>query len=352
MSATPLAAGLAGDAAADRVAGFDLLRGVCALAVVAYHALSWQDAAHLYTWGTYAVYIFFALSGASMYVAYAQRFERGYSVGRFLALRFIRLAPLYFLGLLLAAGYAIYKGGYSWKTAAESLLNLAFVFGLGNPGATAHVVGGWSIGVEFVFYLLFPVMLALTASRRWLWFVAGAFVVQHVFINTVLAGRTLEAAWPAYTQFLAFVFYFAAGCAVGRALREKRLRWTWWLAPLFVLCLAAIALSSRSASELSLVGPLGMLLSLAAALAVAASAALQFNGLGHRITDVLGKASYGVYILHPWVWAVVAFAGRKVGAGPLEVALVTVLASVPAALLVERWLEQPVQRYLKARLGR
>jgi exopolysaccharide production protein ExoZ len=335
----------------DRIAGFDLLRGICAVAVAVYHSLSWNDAAHLYTWGTYAVYIFFALSGASMYVAYAQRFERGYSVARFLALRFIRLAPLYLLGLVLATAYAIYKGGFRLKDAGEAVLNLALVFGLGNPGITSKVIGGWSIGVEVVFYLLFPVMLAMTASKRWLWFLAGAFVAQHLFINTVLAGRPLAEGWPAYTQFLAFVFYFAAGCAVGRAMRERKIRPGWLSAPLFVGGLALLALSSGQASEHSLTGPLGMLLSLTAAAVVASSAVLQFNGAGHWASDILGRASYGVYILHPWVWAVVNYAGRKAGADALTVAALTAVLSVPAALFVNSVIEHPVQRYLKARLS-
>ena len=75
-----------------RVAGFDLLRGICALAVAAYHVLSWKDEAQFYTWGTYGVYIFFALSGASMVVAYGSKFSRGYPASRFLVLRLVRLS--------------------------------------------------------------------------------------------------------------------------------------------------------------------------------------------------------------------------------------------------------------------
>lgn len=350
MSSVPLRAHVASESSVDRVAGFDLLRGICALAVVFYHVLSWHGAAHLYNLGTYAVYIFFVLSGASMYVAYAHRFSRGYSVGRFLSLRYIRLAPLYMLGLVLAAAYRIYKGDYTPDNLAHVLLNASLLFGLGNPGATSEVAGGWSIGIEFVFYLMFPVVLALTTSRRWLVFLFAAFVAQHVFIHSALAGRALTAVWPVYTQPLAFAFYFVAGCAIGRALREGKLRGAFPNLALFVGCLAAIGLTSGVASETSLTGLPGILLSALAAIAVATSAPLRFNGTGHKLAEILGKASYGVYILHPWVWAVVAWAGRTLGFNPLTIALTTAAISVPIALAVHQWFEQPLQTWAKAQL--
>jgi exopolysaccharide production protein ExoZ len=350
MSSIPIGASLASEPSLDRVAGFDLLRGICALAVVFHHVLSWHGAAHLYNLGTYAVYIFFVLSGASMHVAYAHRFARGYPVGRFLALRYIRLAPLYILGLVLAAGYRIYKGEYTADNVGNALLNAALLFGLANPGATSEVAGGWSIGIEFVFYLVFPVVLALTTSRRWVAFVLVAFVAQHIFINTALGGRALAAAWPLYTQPMAFVFYFVAGCAIGRALEEGKLRGTIANRALFVGCLAAIGLTSGATSENSLTGMLGVTLSALSAIVVATSAPLTFSVLGHKVAAVLGKASYGVYILHPWVWAVVAWAGRTRGADPLTIAVTTAAISVPIAIAVHQWFEQPLQVWAKTRL--
>src|SRR4051794_32821994 len=49
-----------------RVLGWDLLRGLCALTVATYHMLLWLDIAELPALGTYGVYLFFVLSGASL----------------------------------------------------------------------------------------------------------------------------------------------------------------------------------------------------------------------------------------------------------------------------------------------
>ncbi|RYY87902.1 MAG: acyltransferase, partial [Comamonadaceae bacterium] len=48
----------------ERVLGWDLLRGLSAVAVATYHLLSWQQVAAIHAWGSYGVYLFFVLSGA------------------------------------------------------------------------------------------------------------------------------------------------------------------------------------------------------------------------------------------------------------------------------------------------
>ena len=338
--------------AGDRVAGFDLLRGICAIAVLVYHVLAWNDWAHLYNWGTYGVYIFFVLSGASMYVAYSERFAKGYSIAKFLALRLIRLLPLYLMAMVLALAIKFMRSGADLSTIGMAYLNAFLLFGLGNPGSTSQVTGGWSIGIEFVFYLVFPVLLALVSGKRWLWVLLVAFTSQHVFINTVLHGATLVESWSIYTQFLAFGFYFAAGCAIGRAMQEGWLRASWLGAPLLVGALAVLALTSQATSEASLTGLLGILLSLLAVTAVASSATLQFRFGGHRLADLLGKSSYGVYILHPLIGGTLKTVAKSIPMHPATILGLTVVMTVVLALLVERYLEQPAQRYLKARLAR
>lgn len=84
----------------ERVLGWDLLRGMCAIAVACYHLLLWQDVAALHTLGSYGVYLFFVLSGASLTYTYGDQLAsrvtaRKFSFSRFLWVRYLRLAPLY-----------------------------------------------------------------------------------------------------------------------------------------------------------------------------------------------------------------------------------------------------------------
>lgn len=320
-----------------RVRGFDFLRGLCALAVAFYHVFSWQGTAHFESWGRYGVYIFFVLSGASMYLAYERKFMLGYSPVKFIALRFARLAPLFVTVLLLKLAYVAVTGRSLPEALGMAVLNLSFLFGLGNPAATSQLIGGWSLGIEFLFYLMFPVLVAFVRGRAWTALLVLSFVAQHLYVSDVLAGRTLAEAWVPYTQMLSFLFYFVAGCCIGRVIQQWNRPGSAlaWLA--FAVLLAPLAACN---GEQNLVGLMGLLLSLLAAAVVLAAAYLPLQGWGAWLADVLGKLSYGVYLLHPLVYL-----GSKAALPahwPLLSAAGVVLASVVLALLAERYLEAPL----------
>jgi exopolysaccharide production protein ExoZ len=290
------------------------------------------------------VYMFFVLSGASMYVAYADRMNSGFPVSRFLAMRLVRLCPLYLLALALVFLLQM-RGGLDLQLLRHAFLNIVFQFGLANPGTTSQVVGGWSLGIEFVFYLVFPVLLALVSGRWWWLVLLVAFTSQHVFIASVFSnGKGIDDNWSAYTQFLSFGFYFVAGCAIGRGLLSGWLKPHWLGAPVLVGLLATIGSASGSSWGQTIVGMPGLTLSLVAALAVAASAVMRAGPAGTWLSEQLGRASYGIYILHPFVM----YAAKKLttGAGVL---VMTLAGSLTLALLLERYFERPVQRYFKRR---
>lgn len=86
--------------------GLDGLRGVAAVLVVIYHsALLFGH--QLAPSGYLAVDLFFLLSGFVISHSYDNRLGSGLSVGRFAVIRFVRLWPLYTLGLLIGVSYEI-----------------------------------------------------------------------------------------------------------------------------------------------------------------------------------------------------------------------------------------------------
>jgi peptidoglycan/LPS O-acetylase OafA/YrhL len=323
---------------ANRIEGFDLLRGLCAIAVAFYHILAWRENVLLNGIGRYGVYVFFVLSGASMYVAYNRKFAQGYDAGKFIMLRVLRLAPLLALIIGLTLANAIVKKQPVGQLFTDALLNLSFTFGLGNPGSTSVVTGGWSLGIEFVFYLMFPIMLAATRSRAWLLLLAMTFVVQHVFVDRTLAGTSLVPAWASYTQPLSFIFYFMAGCCIGRLIESGALRYSpLWIAGFLVAALPLVSIHADSNLE----GLYGMLLSLAAAALVLCSTGLPISGFASTAADALGKLSYGVYLIHPLVFNTV---NKLLSKQPTAVvAAVTIAVSAAAALILERFYEGPVR---------
>lgn len=333
-------------AVSDRIEGFDFLRGLCAIGVAFYHILSWRDQVLLNGIGRYGVYVFFVLSGASMYVAYSRKFAQGYDAGKFIALRFLRLAPLFGLVLLLTVGLSAAKRQPVGQLLGDAVLNILFAFGLGNPGSTTPITGGWSLGIEFVFYLAFPVVLAAARSRVWLLVLGLSFVVQQVFVNRTLGSASLEQAWVAYIQPLSFVFYFVAGCCIGRLLDTGAVR----TSPLWVIAFVVAALPLLSVhSDDNLVGVYGVVLSLSAAALALCSSGLPIPGLLAPVADALGRLSYGVYLIHPLAFGVV---NKVLAKQPtIVVALTTIAISSAVALVLERYYEAPTRNRLRKVMG-
>lgn len=341
-----------------RVLGWDLLRGLCALSVMAYHLMGWQDLAHVSPLGTYGVYLFFILSGASLAYAYdAQALSTRVGFCRFLWVRWMRLAPLY---LLLCAVWlamlAAHRGAWTDHIPLRLALNASFAFGLHDPVTWALLVGGWSLGIECVFYLCMPWLLRWVQTPAWRWSTLCALVgVQAAWVAHTVGREGLAAATVAYHQVPAFGAWFFAGCMIGHWQRggviDLRLRagLTLWTAMGALLVLLATATPGAE-----LVGWRGAVLAPACVLTVWASGRVRLDGAWARVAAWLGDITYGAYLLHPvlffglsWFllprgsrWAVEALplAGRV--AVLLGVGSLTVLVAMGS----ERYLERPLRR--------
>jgi peptidoglycan/LPS O-acetylase OafA/YrhL len=330
------------DLAKARIEGFDLLRGLCAIGVACYHILGWRDGLHLYSFGRYGVHIFFVLSGASMYIAYSRKFAQGYDPAKFILLRFMRLAPLFALVLALTSAKA-WVDGKSWLAVlGAALLNLSFAFGLGDPVNISAVTGGWSLGIEFVFYFAFPLMLAVTRSRAWLVVLSLAFVLQHIWVARTLDGRSFSDAWNDYSHPLSFIFYFVAGCCIGRLVEAGLVRPSpHWLAGFVIAAAPLLTLHDDD----NLVGATGVGLSLCAVGIALFAAGLPISRGVSLVSAALGSMSYGLYLIHSLVFGV---ANRLLPSWPTVVVLLLTLAvSAAVALALERYYEKPVQERVR-----
>ncbi len=89
----------------------DGLRGIAALAVLQFHTWNFFGV-QLFRFGYLAVDFFFMLSGFVLTFAYQNKIDSGLPAPRFLRVRFVRLYPLYFLGLLLGFSFAVLQNHY------------------------------------------------------------------------------------------------------------------------------------------------------------------------------------------------------------------------------------------------
>ncbi len=348
--------------APERVLGWDLLRGMCAAAVACYHLLLWQDVAALHSFGSYGVYLFFVLSGASLAYTYGGRITghdaaHDFSFGGFLWTRYLRLAPLYLALMAVVLPWKLLKDGASADLGLTYLLNATLLFGFYKPSTQAVLVGGWSLGIEVIYYLLFPLLMLSFRRRGLAWGIFGALLaIQAAWIAATVgqAGGYAQNA-QAYHQAPAFAAYFMGGCLLGVAKRRgvfTNLPQSVGLVGLAAgLALLLAANPVQQGDELT--GWRGVLLFGLCFAMVHLAGRLSLTGRLASVARYLGDATYGVYLLHPVVFFGLVFAvlprlgiANPVGwALPERIALLALvlLASCVLALLSEKCFEKPLR---------
>ena len=328
-------------------ASLDGLRGVAALFVAMRHTSFFHN---LGIHGGYlAVDLFFVLSGFVIAHAYEGRLERGLSAGRFLALRYLRLWPVYalgaVLGLIAAAAQALpgrdnLNLGQVIHTAPFALLML--------PGPhikpMLYAVNSvaWSLALELLVNLVYAFAWRPLRDARVL---AGALIASALWLigATLWFGKLdIGFMWSDAAGGLPRVaFSFTAGLALCRLYQARPWR---GIVPAWAPLLALAPVLYARLDEV--VWPLLCVLVLFPALVAAAAATEPKPRMG-RLFAVLGAASYPLYALHKpagelmtlWVRHVSPHDVRAPWIGVLFLAVLTGLC-----LLVERFYDRPVRR--------
>ena len=350
----------------ERVLGWDLLRGMCAVAVACYHLLLWQDVAALHSFGSYGVYLFFVLSGASLAYTYEASIRtHGFSFGRFLWVRYLRLAPLYLALMAVVLPWKLLKEGVSVDLGLTYVLNATLLFGFYMPSTHAVLVGGWSLGIEVVYYLLFPLLMMSFRWRGLAWGVFGVLLAIQVawIVATIGQASGYVPNAQAYHQAPAFAAYFMGGCLIGVVRRRGLALALAWHLPQslglaglvagFALLLAANPVQQGD----ELIGWRGVLLCSACFALVDLAGRVKLQGITERVAGYFGDATYGVYLLHPVIFFGLVFAvlprlGIASPTGwplPQRIALLALVltAAFALALLSEKYFEKPLRAWGK-----
>ena len=161
-----------------KYAYIDAMRGFAILLVILVHtSQSIADktpAVMSAALGQFGVQLFFVASALTLCLSYEQRLDEKHRLVAFLLRRWFRIAPLYLIGILLyflvSAYREIYLGlfcdFYRDYTLLNILSNVLLLHGL-IPSANNNVVpGGWSIGTEVLFYLMFPLLFWWLGNLR------------------------------------------------------------------------------------------------------------------------------------------------------------------------------------------
>jgi|CXWL01.1.fsa_nt_gi peptidoglycan/LPS O-acetylase OafA/YrhL len=323
--------------ARGRAPGLESLRGWAAFAILLYHLealyLPLPPGALKSAVATlgFAVPLFFALSAYSLLYGYSSRIFDRQSLLRFYVRRVFRIVPLFYLMLLLNLVARHFEGMPTPNS--EIFVNLLFLFPF-LPGKHESLVpAGWSLGIEWLFYIAFPVfaLLARSVTASCVAFLACALL--SVSIGALATG--MYGASYAYLSVLNQAMYFQAGVLayslVGRSELGGMQKLSGWA--------VAVSVGLMVFNAQTFLFNFLILFALACGLWVACAHAGLPAMLDNVATRYLGRISYGLYLVHPFVLMLLSKTG-VFGHGPLTI-VPGICAVLLVATLCHRYFESP-----------
>lgn len=362
-----------------RIGGVDLLRGLAIWLVLMNHVnmrlflakipylqgLPDQLASSLVWNGQYGVQMFFAVSGFLITSTSMRRWGplAQVRIGEFYALRVARIAPLFLLllailSLLHAAGLKDFivsasSGGLgrAWLAALTFHINLLEARRGYLPGSWDIL---WSLSVEEMFYLFFPLICCLLGRGKLLVGVLLGFVILGPLGRTVFAGG--NEVWQE-TSYLGSMDAIALGCLTAIALPHLQpsrtlLRAAGMLGTAMLIFILGFSIEADASG----LGRLGLDMSIVAVgscLVIAAAAKSAWRAPRFCLPLLsLGRCSYEVYLTHMFnvfaIFSLFRAIGSPLAAVPVFFIAVIILSGISGAL-VARFFSDPVNRWLRSR---
>lgn len=339
-----------------RLHTLDGLRGIAALAVVAGHA---GDALKPFAIGHFwlAVDLFFLMSGVVLGRTYEPRLAAGLTVGGFLRNRYLRLYPLFALGILvggLGQAATLLLGHGDMGPGALLAAGISGLLLLPSPtwGVRRELVPldlpGWSLLLELAANLLFAAGWRRLTDRLLVAVVAASAVglVAALAIGPGLVGSYWDD-WPWGVPRVGFSFFL--GTLLQRRWRPVG-RPAPWAAPA-LLTAVLLVLCVHPPHGLWFDGAM-----LFAGWPLVVWLGLRWEPRRPRLFAALGAMSYPLYVLHQplfgWLWRALLLAHRT----PAAVAPVGGILFIAAVALLCLWLDRaidaPVRRWVARRTSR
>ncbi|CAB3755667.1 hypothetical protein LMG29739_02238 [Paraburkholderia solisilvae] len=335
-------------------------RAAAALSVVLFHlgtqlalgktfGIAWFG--ELFRFGRAGVDFFFVLSGFIVVTAHQSDFFQPARLFAYLRKRVTRIYPIYWFIFVTTACLAMTMPSTRAALPHDTPLivkSLALVpqdpTVVGGTGAPV-IVTAWTLQYELVFYAI----VGLFIFGR----VTAALVVVAMLANSLLCMDVCR--FP--SEFFASPYFllFGLGAAIAFVCRAApRMRHA-----RVVAALGGIAFALTAVIETATRAPLGSHVSI---IAYGLSSAAVIFGLvkaedvgqvvgGHRWTQLLGDASYSLYLLHFPVLSVLCKIALASGLHGLRGALVTfgfvLIGCVASGVCLHVWVERPVLRLLR-----
>lgn len=294
--------------------------------------------------GVVAVVSFLIISGYVTTALVEKHYSDVSRIPSFLLDRCMRLFPQYWVYLLSSVALFSYGVDVNAKAQHVSALNvlcnvlmLPTNFYMFSPTLWPINPPTWTLGLEFSFYLLAP-LLIVYRGRKW------AHLLSVCFFMVAYAG-VINRDWFGYRLIPGTLFIFLCGSFMrpsASMIERSLVYFTWMLsAVLFAMFWKVHSLHGPYNGEVSL----GILIGIPA---IAALSRLPYR----KIDEVLGNISYGVYLNHfTFIWLFASFGINLLGRHMWHARLCMLVCSFALSWVTFKAIERPVIR-LRHRLRR
>jgi peptidoglycan/LPS O-acetylase OafA/YrhL len=348
----------------QRLGFLDALRGFAALYVVLHHMSlvpkpplqipNWLS--NFVSYGGSGVILFFVISGFSMCLTWHRHIVSGTPLKSFYISRLFRIAPLFYLWLVLTIfrDFA-FKGHAGLHDLSEITTNIFFLFNFYGLFQTGIVWASWTIGVEMIFYLLFPIIIIYVSNSllKSVIFLLGSIItvifVHNIFKSMNLYFAVINSGIGFFEVFPAFLFGMVSYYLYKWINLSVNVKHYWRLSFLFaVFSLSGIAFMIYSRP----VGYGWYYFSAASYSALLlAFSMLNFNPLVKSKSIYLGKVSYSLYLNHPNLIYILApiyshiyRSGLSIGESFFICFAFTLMLLIPISHITYKYIEEPFIR--------
>jgi peptidoglycan/LPS O-acetylase OafA/YrhL len=299
----------------------DSLRGVAVLLVLLVHTLTFLDRGNLNSLfrvvveqGRMGVQLFYIASAFTLFYSLSQRdLSEKFSKINFYIRRFFRIAPMFYIAIIYyfwqyITFYSpnIEAADTSTFTIANIVSHFTFTFGVSPYWINTIVPGGWSVGVEMIFYLCIPALYFLYKKygAKFLYLALPVTVsISWIFnyIIFIILDENLSRYWHAflYYNFFAHLPIFILGLVVYDHISNEKKS----LKNINLIFISSIILFvsslylNRITSEGIFAGSL-LMLSVLLAYFVIFISIYKPKILVNKIMVYIGKISYSMYLTH------------------------------------------------------